>query len=122
MAIDYKAIGKRVKRYRKIRNITQEELSNRVDVTCSHISNIENAKTKVSLPLLVDIANALEVSVDDLLCDNVKKDKLLVVQSVYADMEDMPQLDVWFVEDMVRSAKKRLELYRDKLEKEHEEW
>lgn len=122
MAIDYKAIGKRIRRYRKMHDITQEELSNRVDVTCSHISNIENAKTKVSLPLLVDIANALDVSADDLLCDNVKKDKSMVVQAMFADMENMPQLDVWFVEDMVRSTKKRLEQYRDKLEKELEEW
>ena len=38
------------------------------EVSTQHISNIENNKTKVSLPLLIDIANALQVTLDQLVC------------------------------------------------------
>ena len=35
--------------------------------------NIENGKTKVSLPTLLEIANFLSVSLDDLVCDSLNK-------------------------------------------------
>ena len=71
MEIDYKAIGKRIKIKRIKKGITQEAVSDIIDITPAHMSNIETGKTKVSLPTLIEIYNALSVSVDMLLCDNV---------------------------------------------------
>lgn len=71
MEIDYKAIGKRIKITRIKKGITQEAVSDIIDITPAHMSNIETSKTKVSLPTLIEIYNALSVSVDMLLCDNV---------------------------------------------------
>ncbi|WP_331678733.1 helix-turn-helix transcriptional regulator [Faecalimonas umbilicata] len=71
MEIDYKAIGKRIKITRIKKGITQEAVSDIIDITPAHMSNIETGKTKVSLPTLIEIYNALSVSVDMLLCDNV---------------------------------------------------
>lgn len=70
MEIDYKAIGKRIKITRIKKGITQEAVSDIIDITPAHMSNIETSKTKVSLPTLIEIYNALSVSVDMLLCDN----------------------------------------------------
>lgn len=71
MEIDYKAIGKRIKITRIKKGITQEAVSDIIDITPAHMSNIETGKAKVSLPTLIEIYNALSVSVDMLLCDNV---------------------------------------------------
>lgn len=71
MIIDYEAIGLRIKKARKKANMTQEELSNKVDLSVHFISNIENGSRKMSLETLISIANALDVSTDDLLCNNL---------------------------------------------------
>lgn len=69
--IDYVALGKRIRDYRKKQNITQEEMANAIEKTVQHVSNIERANTKVSLPTLTDIANFLNVSLNDLMCDSL---------------------------------------------------
>jgi len=72
MALDYLSIGKRIKRYRTDKKMSQEELSQKVFVNYEHISRIESGKVKLSLELLVLIADALNVSADDLLFDQLK--------------------------------------------------
>ncbi|MBS7007791.1 helix-turn-helix domain-containing protein [Anaerostipes sp.] len=72
MKINYEALGRKIKEVRRKQNMTQEYLAEKVDLSISHISNIETAKTKVSLPTLVEISNALGVSVDYLLMDSYK--------------------------------------------------
>lgn len=72
MALDYESIGKRIKRYRTDKKMSQEDLGQAIAVNYQHISNIESARRYPSLELLVMIANALDVSADDLLTDNLK--------------------------------------------------
>lgn len=69
--LDYKALGKRIKIARIKANMTQDKLSTVLDISLSHISNIENGTTRVSLPALINIANALSVTMDDLVYDSV---------------------------------------------------
>lgn len=71
MELDYKALGKRIKIARIKADMTQDKLSTVLDISPSHISNIETGTTRVSLTALVSIANALSVTVDDLLYDSV---------------------------------------------------
>lgn len=71
MELDYKALGKRIKIARIKADITQDRLSNLLEMSPSHMSNIETGSTRVSLTALVSIANALGVTVDDLLYDSV---------------------------------------------------
>ena len=69
--IDYGAIGKRIRSARMKMSMTQETLSNLIDVSPTYISTIENGHTKLSLPTLISIATALETTVDHLLYDNI---------------------------------------------------
>ena len=71
MELDYKAIGKRIKTARINAGMTQERLSVLIDLSPSHMSNIETGTTRVSLATMVNIANALSVTMDDLLCDSL---------------------------------------------------
>ena len=72
MAVDYESIGKRVKYYRTDKHMSQEELADELFISGRHISNIETGAKPPSLELLILIANALDVSADDLLTDNLK--------------------------------------------------
>lgn len=54
---------------RQSQGLTQDTLAEIVSCNTSHISNIENNHTKVSLNVLLAIANALNTSIDYLLSD-----------------------------------------------------
>ena len=70
--INYKALGAKIKEYRKKENITQEQLAEMADISLSHMSNVETASVSVSLPALKLIADAL-VTIDELLVDSYSK-------------------------------------------------
>ena len=76
MELDYKAIGKRIKIARIKADLTQERLAEMVEISPTHMSNIETGTTRISLTAIVSLANALSVTVDDLLCDSVVKSKV----------------------------------------------
>ena len=65
--LDFNFIGQRIKEVRTDKHLTQEYVANATGVNVSHISNIETNKVKVSLTLLVQICNALDVTIDYLL-------------------------------------------------------
>lgn len=69
--LDFAAIGHNIKSIRKQKGITQEQLADMTGLSKVHISNMENANTKVSLTAIVKIASALKTSVDHILgiCD-----------------------------------------------------
>lgn len=69
MQIDYVSIGNRIKQERESQGITQEKLAELCGLSIPHMSNVERAHTKVSLPALIRIANALGCTLDTLVCD-----------------------------------------------------
>lgn len=69
--IDYVSIGNMIRKYRKNKNLTLLQLSEMIDVSESFIGQIERGKNKPSLETIINIANALDVSVDDLLYRNL---------------------------------------------------
>ena len=73
IVLDYYKIGQRIRKSRKAQRLSQEQLAEIVGISIPHMSHIETANTKLSLPVLVDIAAALGVSTDELLYDSVDR-------------------------------------------------
>ena len=65
--MDYYKIGQQIRRLRKMHGLSQEELAERINISTTHMSHIETGNTKMSLPVLVDLAAALHVRTDDIL-------------------------------------------------------
>lgn len=65
--IDYTTIGKNIRKARRAKGWTQAQLAAAVDCTTPHMTNVENANTKLSLAMLVSVAQALGVSTDELI-------------------------------------------------------
>ena len=65
--LDYTAIGKNIRTIRKAKNLSQEQLAEKIWISTTHMSHIETGSTKLSLAVLVDIADALQVGTDELL-------------------------------------------------------
>ena len=72
MPVNSIKLGERVKHCRGERNLSQEALAEEVGQSRINISRIENGDRLPSLDIIVKIANALHVSVDDLLVDSLK--------------------------------------------------
>ena len=66
----YYDIGQRIRHYRKACGLSQEALADKADISVTHMSHIETGNTKLSLPVFVKIAEALDVQTDALLYDS----------------------------------------------------
>ena len=75
MAVDYKALGVRIRKVRERKGITQQRLAEKIDISVPYMSNIERAKKTVSLSVLMSIAQALDVTLDELLADSYTEHK-----------------------------------------------
>ena len=62
-------VGDNLKFYRTMRHMTQEELAEKVGVSISFCANIERGKKGVSMFVLRDFADALDITVNQLLYD-----------------------------------------------------
>lgn len=108
MELDYKAIGKRIKIARIRADLTQERLAENVGVSATHMSNVETGTTRVSLTTIVTIANALSVTVDDLLCDNVIKARVPFEKDIARILESCDEYEIRMVADMAQALKDTL--------------
>lgn len=72
MPVDYTSLGSRIAHFRGKLNLSQEQLAERVNLSREYINKIETSARKPTLDTLIDIANALHVSADDLLVDSLE--------------------------------------------------
>lgn len=103
MPLDYDIIGNRIRDARKRTKITQEQLADLTGFTESHISHIENGKTKLSLPAIVTIANALHVTVDELLFGNLAKNEAVLQKEMAEILKDCSDAEFKIILEVVRS-------------------
>lgn len=108
MELDYKAIGKRIKIARIKADLTQEKLAELVDISPTHMSNIETGTTRVSLTTIVHIANALKVTTDDLLCDNVLKANIQFQKDIAEILDDCDEYEIRIIKDTIDALKSTL--------------
>ena len=66
MALDYQAMGGRIRQLRKQKRMTQAELAEKVRISTSFMGHIERGTRIASLETLVNLSDALEVSLDAL--------------------------------------------------------
>ncbi len=69
--MEKKGLGKRINWARKERNLTAEKLSELCDINATYLRQIEGGTKIPSLPVFIDICNALRVSPDYLLRDEL---------------------------------------------------
>ena len=75
---DYTSMGARIRKARKTRNLTQEQLAEACDLSTAHIGHIERGTRALSIESLITISDVLDVSTDYLLLDiSTSSDKKL---------------------------------------------
>lgn len=106
MDINYKAIGVRIKAARARKGVTQGYIANLIGLSTPHISNIETGNTKLGLPTIIHLANVLDVSVDELLCDNIKRSEKIFQNELADLLKDCSAQELHFITELIKVVKK----------------
>ena len=69
--INYELVGQKIKAKRNALGLTQEQLAERCDISVSYVAHIERGTKSLSLETAVKISNALQISLDFLLIDEI---------------------------------------------------
>lgn len=94
-------IGSNIRKYRKAKNLRQQDLAEMVNVSVNYIGMIERGEKVPALETFIDIINALEVSADVVLAD-VLKTGYRVKESLLAEkLQSLPRRERERVYDVV---------------------
>ena len=102
MGLDYQAIGTRVRHLRKSKGLTQQALAELAEQEPSNISHIERGATKLSL------ANALDVTADQLLCDSLPASQSIFQREADQLLADCSHWELQIITETIRSLKASL--------------
>jgi transcriptional regulator with XRE-family HTH domain len=82
MEINYALLGKNIRTQRALADMTQQQLAEIVDCSDKHIGQIENGKNIPSLALVVGIANAFNVGIDQLVYGDLENRNDFYIQEL----------------------------------------
>lgn len=88
--MDYVILGKNIRKYRLMLGMRQEDLAELCDCSNSHIGQIENARGIPSLEMTVKIANALSVTVDQLVKEDYTNPEKVYLKEIAERIEKYP--------------------------------
>jgi transcriptional regulator with XRE-family HTH domain len=122
LSVDYSDLGIRIKRRREELRMSQAELASRAELSTQHISNVENARSKIGLDKLVTISNVLECSVDELLCGSMRTGG----RSVYNDevagiIDDFSDTEMRILPEFLRNYSYIYKLLKQNVDESREE-
>ena len=103
--MDYYKIGQKIRKIRKAHGLSQEELAEKVNISTTHMSHIETGNTKLSLPVFVDIASALEVRTDDLLDTPTTATTSISMEEIANILEQCSAQEAKVITDVVKATK-----------------
>ena len=108
--------GKRIREHRESQNILQEKLAEMVEISNTHMSQIERGKKVPSLDAFVRIANALNIPADFILRDELSNSKPIFLNAITEKMENLTNEQVEFVTDLFEVAIKNFSKANNKTE------
>ena len=83
-------LGKRINEVRKARGLTADKLSELCTINATYMRQIEGGAKMPSLPVFIDICNALHVSPDYLLQDELEENEVSKIQAIETLWENVP--------------------------------
>ena len=108
MEINYDLIGVRLRDIRLKMGYTQEYISERAGISAQHCSGIECGNAKVSLPALIRLCNALEVTPNDILMDSVNNAVPELIESIADVFDDCSPDEIYLMLSQASNLKKIL--------------
>ncbi len=89
------ALGNRIQTAREAKNLTQEQLAEALGLKALHIAMLENGEKPPKLETLINLANTLDVSADELLQDNISRSGEKPFSEFTDLLSKLPEDDQW---------------------------
>jgi transcriptional regulator with XRE-family HTH domain len=99
-----KALGERLRTYRKRKNMTQEELAHRASFSTSFISDVERAEKSPTIESLVRITDALGITLEELFANAQSRKKTKEAETVayiIGKINNLPSQELQTINNMV---------------------
>ena len=109
--MDYYVIGQRIRKIRKAHGLSQEDLAEKVGISTTHMSHIETGNTKLSLPVFVALADALEVRADEMLSDGEVSARSASIEEIIRILDTCTTQQIKVLEEILKTAKTALNKY-----------
>ena len=111
--MDYYTLGQRIRYYRKKQGLSQEQLAEKVNISTTHMSHIENGSTKLSLQVFVDLAEALCIGTDSLIydCDMLPPGKETLPREIVKVLNECTPAQTQVIKEIIVSAHDAIEKY-----------
>ena len=106
--LNYKLIGVRLRDERLKKGFTQEYLAEHSGISAQHCSGIECGNAKVSLPALVRLCNALEITPDTIIMDSVNHTTPQLLENVSAVFSDCSPNEIYLMLSQAENLKKAI--------------
>lgn len=103
--MNYIDLGRRIREERQKLNLTQEKLSEAINVSTTYIGQIERGERCPTLDTLIKICNSLGVSIDYLLHDSVFPSSTTLMNLWIQLTQDLTEDEKEMVIDLVKVIK-----------------
>lgn len=91
--------------------LSQEQLAEKINISVTHMSHIENGSTKLSLPVLVDFAEVFKISIDEIIFGNTNYEKDKVIDEIALILKNCTPEETMVIVDVVKSTKYAMDKY-----------
>ena len=102
---DYYLIGQNIRKFRKAKRMSQESLAERIGISTTHMSHIETGNTKLSLPVLIELSQILEVSTDSIIFGDSGRDAELPGRQIAELLESSSTKQQRIISEVVSAVK-----------------
>lgn len=105
-------LGKRLRAQREKKKITQVALAEKIHCSASYISHLENGTKCMSFDFFVLLLNALEVSADELLYENLPHTVMSHNRAIFKVLSDCTPYESAILYDLICGLKQSIRNYR----------
>ena len=102
--MEKKGLGKRINSTRKDRNLTADRLSELCNINATYLRQIEGGVKMPSLPVFIDICNALKISPDYLLQDELEENEINKIKELEILWKDVSPSKQELAISMIKAA------------------
>jgi len=102
MNIDYKLIGIRIKKARKAKNMTQELLAEKLNVSIGYVSQVERGITKISLDLLGAISVILNTDIASFITESAVNSDAYMASELMAEIQKLDNKKKRFILEIIK--------------------
>ena len=103
-----KKLGQRIQKARKQKNLTQLQFAEILDISTSHLSDIETGRTNFGVDILMNITETLQVSADYLLRTDIPEVTAIHSREIDAILKDCSASETEMLIKMMSDVKKTI--------------